>query len=41
MRKFLMLVLVAIVVASALSAGVRRDGPGFRYDFRGGHESVD
>ena len=39
MRKFLMLILVAIVVASALAACVRKDGPGFRYDYRGGRET--
>jgi hypothetical protein len=41
MRKILMLMLVVAVLASALTACARKDGPGFRHDYRGGVESAD
>jgi hypothetical protein len=41
MRRWIMLALLAMVVSGALVGCARKDGPGFRHDYRGGVESVD
>ena len=39
MRNWMILVMVAMVVASMAGGCARKDGPGFRHDYRGGVES--